>query len=157
MKIAIKNPAPLGKNLAKWGDYHFGLALQSALEAAGATVVMHFWPEWQRDEGEDVVLVLRGKQRYEPVQGKVHLLWVMSHPSTVATDEIDSYDLVYVAEDAQISYPVVRVASPPDWQYHTVLLGLRRAMELVLTGDQIYADEVPTVLITSINALGRTL
>lgn len=97
MKIAIKNPAPLGKNLAKWGDYHFGLALQGALEAAGATVVMHFWPEWQRDEGEDVVLVLRGKQHYEPVRGKVHLLWIMSHPSTVATDEIDSFDLVYVA------------------------------------------------------------
>ena len=25
--------------------------------------------------------------------------------------------------------------SPPDWQYHTVLLGPRRAMELMLTGD----------------------
>ena len=25
--------------------------------------------------------------------------------------------------------------SPPDWQYHTVLLGMRRAMELMLTGD----------------------
>ena len=27
--------------------------------------------------------------------------------------------------------------SPPDWQYHTVLLGMRRAMELMLTGDPI--------------------
>jgi len=32
---------------------------------------------------------------------------------------------------------LVRVLSPPDWQYHTVLLGLRRAMELMLTGDPI--------------------
>jgi hypothetical protein len=97
VKIAIKNPAPLGKNLTKWGDYHFGLALQRALEAEGASVVMHFWPEWHRDEGEDVVLVLRGKQRYEPTRGKVHLLWIMSHPSTVIVDEIDSYDLAYVS------------------------------------------------------------
>jgi enoyl-CoA hydratase len=48
---------------------------------------------------------------------------------------------VYVAEDAAISYPVVRVMSPPDWQYHTVLLGLRRAMELMLTGDPINGVE----------------
>jgi hypothetical protein len=97
VKIAIKNPAPLGPNLDKWGDYHFGLALHSALEAAGAQVVQHFWPEWQRDDGQDVDLVLRGKRRHEPVQGKVSLLWIMSHPSTVALDEIDGYELVYVA------------------------------------------------------------
>ena len=40
-----------------------------------------------------------------------------------------------------ISYPVVRVMSPPDWQYHTVLLGMRRAMELMLTGDPISGVE----------------
>ena len=31
--------------------------------------------------------------------------------------------------------------SPPDWQYHTVLLGMRRAMELMLTGDPITASK----------------
>ena len=31
--------------------------------------------------------------------------------------------------------------SPPDWQYHTVLLGMRRAMELMLTGDAIAGIE----------------
>ena len=54
-----------------------------------------------------------------------------------ATELASACDLVYVADDAEISYPVVRVMSPPDWQYHTVLLGLRRAMELMLTGDPI--------------------
>jgi hypothetical protein len=97
VKIAIKNPAPLGPSLAKWGDYHFGLALQSALEAAGVDVAQHYWPEWRRDDGQDVDLVLRGKRRHAPVQGKVSLLWVMSHPSTVALDEIEGYDVVYVA------------------------------------------------------------
>ena len=53
------------------------------------------------------------------------------------TELASACDLVYVADDAAISYPVVRVMSPPDWQYHTVLLGLRRAMELMLTGDPI--------------------
>lgn len=54
-------------------------------------------------------------------------------------------DLVYVAEDAKISYPVVRIMSPPDWQYHTVLLGMRRAMELILTGDPISGIEAAAI------------
>jgi enoyl-CoA hydratase len=54
-------------------------------------------------------------------------------------------DLVYVAEDAEISYPIVRIASPPDWQYHTVLLGMRRAMELMLTGDPITGAEAAAI------------
>ena len=54
-----------------------------------------------------------------------------------ATEMASACDLVYVTEDALISYPVVRVISPPDFQYHTVLLGMRHAMELMLTGDAI--------------------
>jgi enoyl-CoA hydratase len=62
-----------------------------------------------------------------------------------ATELASACDLVYVAEDARISYPVVRVASPPDWQYHTVLLGMRRAMELMLTGDAIDGREAARI------------
>ena len=68
----------------------------------------------------------------KPVIAQIH-----GYAIAGATELASACDLVYVAEDARISYPVVRVASPPDWQYHTVLLGLRRAMELMLTGDAI--------------------
>lgn len=44
-------------------------------------------------------------------------------------------DLVYVAEDALIGYPPVRLMSPPDMAWHAWLLGMRRAMEAMLTGD----------------------
>src|SRR5690606_17221539 len=43
-------------------------------------------------------------------------------------------DLVYVADDARIGYPAVRFGVP-DLQYHAWLMGARRAMEAVLTGD----------------------
>jgi enoyl-CoA hydratase len=76
----------------------------------------------------------------KPVIAQVH-----GYAIAGATELASACDLVYVADDAQISYPVVRVASPPDWQYHTVLLGLRRAMELMLTGDAI--DGVEAALI----------
>jgi enoyl-CoA hydratase len=48
---------------------------------------------------------------------------------------------VYVAHDATFSYPVVRVISPPDFQYHPWLVGMRNAMELVLMGDPITGDD----------------
>lgn len=44
-------------------------------------------------------------------------------------------DLVYVADDAQIGYPVVRSISPPDNQLFPWIVGMRRAMELMLTGE----------------------
>jgi enoyl-CoA hydratase len=62
-----------------------------------------------------------------------------------ATELASACDLVYMADDATIGYPVVRVASPPDWQYHTPLLGLRAAMEMMLTGNTYSAAEAVEV------------
>ena len=50
-------------------------------------------------------------------------------------------DLVYVAHDAQIGYPPVRTMSSPDMAWHAWLIGMRRAMEAMLTGDSMTGDE----------------
>jgi enoyl-CoA hydratase len=52
-----------------------------------------------------------------------------------------SCDLVYIAEDAQVGYPPVRLMSPPDMQFHPWMVGMRAAMELMLTGDAISGIE----------------
>lgn len=56
-----------------------------------------------------------------------------------------SCDLVYVAEDAQIGYPAVRSMMPPDLQYPTFIMGLRAAMEYMLTGSSISGIEAVRV------------
>jgi enoyl-CoA hydratase len=76
----------------------------------------------------------------KPVIAQIH-----GYAIAGATELASACDLVYIADDAFVSYPVVRVASPPDWQYHTVLLGLRRAMELMLTGDPISGEEAARI------------
>ena len=76
----------------------------------------------------------------KPVIAQIH-----GYAIAGATELASACDLVYVADDAQISYPVVRVMSPPDWQYHTVLLGLRHAMELILTGDPVSGPEAVAI------------
>jgi enoyl-CoA hydratase len=43
-------------------------------------------------------------------------------------------DLIYVAEDAQIGYPAVRFGVP-DMHFHAWTMGMRKAMEAMLTGD----------------------
>ena len=42
---------------------------------------------------------------------------------------------------AQIGYPVTRIISPPDMQFHPWLVGMRNAMELLLTANLIDAGE----------------
>jgi enoyl-CoA hydratase len=76
----------------------------------------------------------------KPVIAQIH-----GYAIAGATEMASACDLVYVADDARISYPIVRVASPPDWQYHTVLLGMRRAMEVMLTGRPIDGIEAARI------------
>ncbi len=57
------------------------------------------------------------------------------------TELATACDLVYVAEDAMIGYPVVRTISPPDNQFYPWIVGMRRAMELMLTGDHMSGSE----------------
>ncbi|MDT3441525.1 MULTISPECIES: enoyl-CoA hydratase-related protein [unclassified Pseudofrankia] len=93
--------------------------------------------QWARQAGETWFSLW---DLAKPVIAQIH-----GYAIAGATELASACDLVYVAEDARISYPVVRVASPPDWQYHTVLLGLRRAMELMLTGDAVDGIEAARI------------
>ncbi len=57
------------------------------------------------------------------------------------TELATACDLVYVAEEAQVGYPPVRSMSSPDMAWHPWLLGMRRAMEAMLTGDSMTGVE----------------
>jgi enoyl-CoA hydratase len=76
----------------------------------------------------------------KPVIAQVH-----GYAMAGGTELMAACDLVYIAEDAQLSYPVVRVVSPPDFQYHVWLVGMRPAMEMMLTGDAIDGREAVRV------------
>jgi enoyl-CoA hydratase len=111
----------LGANLAKEQPWH----------TAGGD------GNWSRHvvEGHFRVWDLR-----KPVIAQVHG-YCLAGGSELAT----SCDLVYVAEDAQVGYPPVRLMSPPDMQFHPWLVGMRNAMELMLTGDAISGSEAARI------------
>lgn len=72
----------------------------------------------------------------KPVIGQVH-----GYCLAGGTELAAACDLLYVAEDAMIGYPVVRSISPPDNQFYPWFIGMRRAMEMMLTGDTISGIE----------------
>jgi enoyl-CoA hydratase len=67
----------------------------------------------------------------KPVIAQVHG-YCLAGGSELAT----GCDLVYMAEDAQMGYPAVRFGVP-DMHFHPWFLGMRKAMEMMLTGDSI--------------------
>jgi enoyl-CoA hydratase len=71
-----------------------------------------------------------------PIVAQVHG-WCLAGGSELAT----ACDVVYVADDAQIGYPPVRSMAPPDMAWQPWMLGMRRGMEALLTGDSISGRE----------------
>jgi len=71
-----------------------------------------------------------------PIIGQVHG-YCLAGGSELAA----ACDLLYVADDAVIGYPPVRTMSSPDLLWQPWYMGLRRAMEAVLTGDSMTGTE----------------
>lgn len=71
----------------------------------------------------------------KPVIAQVHG-YCLAGGSELAT----CCDLVYMAHDAQMGYPAVRFGVP-DNHFHAWFVGMRKAMEMMLTGDSIDGRE----------------
>jgi enoyl-CoA hydratase len=71
-----------------------------------------------------------------PTVAQVHG-WCLAGGSELAA----ACDIVYIADDAKVGYPPVRSMSTPDMVWQPWLLGMRRGMEALLTGDWISGTE----------------
>jgi enoyl-CoA hydratase len=71
----------------------------------------------------------------KPVIAQVHG-YCLAGGSELAT----GCDLVYVAEDAKMGYPAVRFGVP-DMHFHAWFVGMRAAMEMMVTGDSLSGTE----------------
>jgi enoyl-CoA hydratase len=71
----------------------------------------------------------------KPVIAQVHG-YCLAGGSELAT----GCDLIYMAEDAQMGYPAVRFGVP-DMHFHPWFLGMRKAMEMFMTGNSISGKE----------------
>ena len=100
LRISIKCPAKQA-NKEQWGDYHFACSLAKNLRKLGAVVRIDLLEDWNGPlaETDEVVIVLRGLSRYTPKFHQLNLMWMISHPEAVSTDELALYDHVCVASE----------------------------------------------------------
>jgi O-antigen biosynthesis protein len=100
-KIAIKIAAPTLAKSKHWGDLYFAAALRKPFEKEGYDTRIDCMDQWYsgRALGDDVVIVLRGLDRYRPRQDQLSILWMISHPELVCASELREYDKVYVASE----------------------------------------------------------
>jgi len=112
----IENPAPAGAAGERWGDTHFARGLRRGLESAGVQARIDFHPSWGASEAGDVVLVLRGRHRWQPAQGSgFRLLWIISHPDLVTPDECADYHLVVAGSQRHADWLRERTRVPVVW------------------------------------------
>ena len=94
--------APPNWNRAElWGDYHFGRALQRALERGGIHAGLRLRDAWEASGSEraDAAIQLFGVLPRRTRQSQVSVLWIISHPDLVDEAVVADQDLVFVASD----------------------------------------------------------
>jgi enoyl-CoA hydratase len=87
------------------------------------------WPRHQTDSWMQIWDLAK------PVIAQVHG-YCLAGGSELAT----GCDLIYIAEDAQMGYPAVRFGVP-DMHFHAWMVGMRTAMEMMVTGDSLTGVE----------------
>ncbi|WP_218869273.1 glycosyltransferase [Microbacterium sp. AK009] len=99
LRWAIKIAAPAGHEGLAWGDTHFANGLAEALRRLGQEVVIDAFAARNRATSaiDDVSLVLRGPRRIDPPAHGRSLLWIISHPDEITSDELSKYDRIFAA------------------------------------------------------------
>jgi glycosyltransferase involved in cell wall biosynthesis len=96
LTIAIKSANPIGEH--HWGDYFFSLALKRSFEKKGFNVVIQERENWYDKEIKaDINLVLRGLVEYKPNSDEINIMWNISHPDMVKTEEYEMYDINFIS------------------------------------------------------------
>lgn len=109
--IAIRHAATDWGVAENWGDHHFAVAMANAFARVGAgarVVPRHAWAH--PFAARDLVVTVRGLVPALPVVGRTNVLWVISHPDDIRSEELSGYDLIAVASDLDRS----RVAAMTD-------------------------------------------
>lgn len=100
LRWAIKISSPDDASARRWGDTAFAEDLADSLRRRGQTVAIDHLGARHRaaDRADDVVLVLRGLHRIDPVPHAINYLWIISHPDEVGDDEARlGWDRVFAA------------------------------------------------------------
>ena len=100
-RVDIAVGPPNWERAELWGDYHFGRALQGALERRGVSAGLRLRDAWEASGSEraDAAIQLWGLLPRRTREAQVSVLWIISHPDLVDAGLLADQDLVFVASD----------------------------------------------------------
>jgi hypothetical protein len=160
---SIVTSAPKGEPGRAWGDTYFAEDLADALRELDqqVTVVSRAGAGAAARETDDVVVVLRGLRRVHPRRGNATwVLWVISHPELVDSDEPRDFDAVFAASeswgaDARVPVtPLLQATNPrrfhpqrarAPWSGRVIFVGNTRGEFRPIVRDAIAAGVEPMV------------
>lgn len=101
VRWAVKVASLAGPVGDVWGDTHFGESLAAALRRRGHRVAVDRREAARRETAafDDVHLIVRGPTRLHPPAHGIRILWIISHPHEITTEELDEFDLVFAASE----------------------------------------------------------
>ena len=107
---AIKISAPADERRFAWGDLYYAEALAAALERQGQRVAIDYHDHHDRVTSylDDIIFDLRGLDTTKPHEGKLNIMWVISHPEKVTPAMVNSFDLVFAAGTRWAEYMTQR-------------------------------------------------
>ena len=96
--LLIRTAVPHRRAATAWGDYHFACSLAKELVALGHSAVVQCRADVERTKSSaDAILTIRGRVAYPAEPRSVNLAWVISHPDRLPSEELATYDHVFVA------------------------------------------------------------
>jgi len=116
LRVAITVAAPTARVAPQWGDWHLAEGLTRSLRALGVEVDLHplDGADALTTRAADVHLVLRGQAPVRRTPGQTHILWIISHPESIETAELDEADLVLVASERYAAHLAGRTRTPVE-------------------------------------------
>jgi spore maturation protein CgeB len=113
-RIGIRIGPPDWDVAPKWGDLHFGRALQKSLQRAGHPTRIHLLPDWDTEFAarDDATIHLFGLREARNRIGQANLLWQISHPDLASGALYDTYDAAFVASDRFAAEIAARTRTP---------------------------------------------
>lgn len=114
-KLAIKIAVPKLDEIEQWGDYHFAKALKKSFDKLNYHVKIDILPCWDYEyEDRDIILVLRGLNRYSVKEHHYNVMWNISHPDRISFNEYETYDHVFIASKIWFNYLDFHLKVPVD-------------------------------------------
>jgi glycosyltransferase involved in cell wall biosynthesis len=162
----ITTAAPSAKVAARWGDWYLAEGLAAALRRLGEDVVVetHDRADALDVRSRDLHLVLCGLASVRRTPAQRHILWIISHPESVAIEACDAADLVLVASTrfaaelrSQTATPVeelLQATDPnrfapgpidPAFQHPVVMVGKTRDVLRPIVADALAVGIRPAI------------